>query len=405
MAMMIVAMAALHWAVALQHSQPLLNISGVYRDGPAQIVVTAADDAGRWTAVCHVGAQPCGWPNATGTLSGRNLTVVFQPSGTHDQGKVVGQIGQLQLRWDHGGVWLGGNPPTPPGPPSPPPPPPPWQPSPYSFDVTQLTSAATSTGAIVCGRWSNDSAHAAAQCSDTTQNSDFSFNYNPSHVQLPGSNSGDALLVRTQARPGDPSRMSLLKRLAKPGVSPSSMRFERSTEERIVFAPLSGPDSPDAFGTEDPYLTLREKDQTYYLFYTAVAYNYGQSLNATLSLATCRGDPAIKSCWQRRGPVLAQHSWMGKTCCGGLLLRDDVSTADDPHPCVWFPPELVRGCCCQNQLSHLNGACRLSSFVDTTIYFSERVRSSWPELGPRRLRRATSSSHSPLPREYPPPQR
>eukprot|EP01052_Picozoa_sp_SAG31_P011270 SAG31_NODE_635_length_13360_cov_4.229847_6_plen_276_part_00 len=268
-------------------------------------------------------------------MSGRNLTVVFSPSGTHDQGKVVGQTpGQLQLCWEHGGVWLSGNP----APPGPPPPPPPWQPSPYSFNVTQLTSAATSTGAIVCGRWSNDSAHAAAQCSYRTQNSDFSFNYNPSHVQLPGLGSGDALLVRTQARSGDPSRLSLLRRIAKPGIAPSSMQFERSTEERIVFAPLSGPDSPDAFGTEDPYLTFREKDQTYYLFYTAVAYNSGQSLNATLSLATCHGDPAIKSCWRRRGPVLPQHSWMGKTCCGGLLLRDDASIADDPHPCVQCPP-------------------------------------------------------------------
>eukprot|EP01050_Picozoa_sp_SAG11_P006387 SAG11_NODE_493_length_8965_cov_4.112339_4_plen_804_part_00 len=315
-----------------------VNLTGVYREGAALIRIVdsrpGTSSNRSFVATCHDGAAFCGWSNATGTVCGRAVKVVFLPSGATDAGAVIGSqaTADLQLRWIRGGTWSTANPgpgPVPPAPP--PPPPPPWDPSPFTFEVTQLHGQ-TSTGAVVCGLWSNDSVHAAAQCSPATYNSDFHFNYNPSHVPLPDGKS-DALLVRTQKLGGAPFKLALVKRLGPPGLAPASMRFEKSTDENIVFEPQPGPDSPDRFGTEDPYLAYRPKDQTYYLFYTAVAETAsGQVFNATLSLSTCKGNPADKACWQRRGALLPDHPWMGKTCCGGLLLRDDAATATDPQP-------------------------------------------------------------------------
>jgi len=131
--------------------------------------------------------------------------------------------------------------------------------------------------------------------------------------------SGGGLLVRVQQLSPWPyaSKLAFVRQLSDTLLD---LRFQRVTEDSVVFGP-STPD--DAMGTEDPYAVFREMDGTYYMFYTAVADKDGQWFNATLSLATNSGDPANASAWVKRGAVLPSHPWMGKTCCGGLLLRDD----------------------------------------------------------------------------------
>jgi len=125
----------------------------------------------------------------------------------------------------------------------------------YSFKQTPLRGH-TSTGAVICGpaprRGSPPPLDYCEQgagvcCSPESANSEFTNNYSPAWLPLPGG--GDGLMLRVaDPVPDGPvpfdrygySRFALVARLG----NASSLEFERVTEEKIVFQ-----DTPD---TEDP---------------------------------------------------------------------------------------------------------------------------------------------------------
>ena len=203
----------------------------------------------------------------------------------------------------------------------------------YTLTATRLRSPATSTGAVVCGRAPpagsarplDYCATPGVCCSQATRNSNFTFNYNPAWMPLPGG--GDGLMVRVaDPVPGAPSpfflygysRFAVVERLG----GAASLAFENVTADRVVFE-----DTPD---TEDPYVVFDAASATYLLFYTAVATDgRGVKANSTMMLATNSGDPRRAGDWVRRGAVFPQLAGVyGKTCCGGLLLGAGVPGGD-----------------------------------------------------------------------------
>ena len=197
----------------------------------------------------------------------------------------------------------------------------------YSLTATRLRSPNTSTGAVICGRPPpagsraplNYCSSAGVCCTEATRNSNFTFNYNPAWIPLPGGR--DGLMVRVaDPVPGAPSpwfdygysRFAVVERVG----DGESLVFENVTDDKVVFV-----DTPD---TEDPYVVF-DGTSTYYLFYTAVATNSrGVKTNSSMRLAINSGDPRRPADWVKQGNVFPQLIGV----YGGLLLGQDVPGGD-----------------------------------------------------------------------------
>ena len=170
-------------------------------------------------------------------------------------------------------------------------------------------------------------------CNSLEDKSIFTFNYNPTYVDLrdKGKKIGDAILVRSQNLTAAPNKvgqsvMTLAKSQSESGLFDDldNIKLNRLDTSTVVFQPEGRGES---YGAEDPRLVYREKDQTYYLFYTAVEQGEGE-LFARLALATTK-NIQDKSSWIRRGPIVPMFRWSKS---GALLLRDDTT---GPHYLIW----------------------------------------------------------------------
>jgi predicted GH43/DUF377 family glycosyl hydrolase len=165
--------------------------------------------------------------------------------------------------------------------------------------------------------------------------STFDYNYNCAYLPLfEGSVQKDALLVRCQNHTTNiytvsPSMLAVSK-LTDP-INYNDIGFTKISNEDVVFSPI-GPQ--DAYGTEDPRIVYREKDQTYYLLYSAVSSN---PVVSRLALATTK-TPLIQSSWVRQGVLFPNITWSKS---GALLIRDDV--AGSPHYLFWGDSDLEPG--------------------------------------------------------------
>jgi len=123
--------------------------------------------------------------------------------------------------------------------------------------------------------------------------------------------------------------MLAVSRITDP-INYNNIGFTKITLDSVVMAP-TGPS--DAYGDEDPRIVYREKDQTYYLLYSAVSTN---PIVSNLALATTK-TPLNKTSWVRHGPLFPDIRWSKS---GALLIRDDVG---GPHYLFWGDSTLLAG--------------------------------------------------------------
>ncbi len=170
-------------------------------------------------------------------------------------------------------------------------------------------------------------------CNNQDNRSIFSFNYNPSFLEIRhnGVKVGEGLLVRSQnstKAPYDvgPSVFTLARSTSPSGMfdDPNNITVSRIDLASLVFEQQG---KAESYGVEDPRIVYRQKDHTYYMFYTAAEQN-GTEVYARLVLATTK-TPEKKNSWKRLGPVVPDFKWSKS---GALLLRDEYN---GPHFLIW----------------------------------------------------------------------
>jgi len=165
----------------------------------------------------------------------------------------------------------------------------------------------------------------------------FKYNYNCAWLPLVDPTTGeiqDSLLVRCQNITGDDVYQTTPSKLAYTLLGGRAdwgdVTFSPITDESIVFQPES---AADTFGTEDPRIVYRDKDQTYYLLYSAVS---SGPVVSRLALATTQ-TPLNASSWVRHGPLFPDLDWSKS---GSLLIRDGYP---GPHYLFWGDSGRVDG--------------------------------------------------------------
>jgi len=173
-------------------------------------------------------------------------------------------------------------------------------------------------------------------CSSQERKSIFTFNYNPSYldIRVNGKKIGEGLLVRSQnvtTPPYDvgPSVLTIAKSTTGNLDNPAKIEFTEIKLDDVIFDSVG---KSENYGVEDPRITYREKDQTYYMFYTAAEQTKDEII-AKLALATTK-NILDKNSWVRHGTVFPEWKWSKS---GSLLLRDDVG---GPHILIWGDEDL-----------------------------------------------------------------
>lgn len=158
----------------------------------------------------------------------------------------------------------------------------------------------------------------------TPGGSDFLYNYNAAYMPLFQDDRREgSLLVRVQdlvpnaTSPYDvgPSKIAIAY-LESISQGAKAVVFDYLPSSQVIIEPSS---PADALGTEDPRVSFSPfHNDTYFLFYTAVAQNADGSVSANLALATATTQPQIAKGWTQHGYVFPQLSWSKS---GALLAR------------------------------------------------------------------------------------
>jgi len=147
------------------------------------------------------------------------------------------------------------------------------------------------------------------------------YNYNTAFLPQSSTVPNGALLVRCQNISGSDvyqTQPSVINYANVKGSLDGDFQFAPITDLSIVIEP-EGMES--SYGTEDPRAVYREKDQTYYILYSAVENTTGNIPISKLALATTK-TPAIKSSYVLHGPIFPEVRWSKS---GALLIRDGYS--------------------------------------------------------------------------------
>lgn len=175
-------------------------------------------------------------------------------------------------------------------------------------------------------------------CSFKEGQSTYTCNYNPAFADLRIDNKpvAEGIFVRSQNITKPPYEVGQSVITLAESTSPSrtfdnldDIKLTKIDQSSVVFEPKGREEN---YGVEDPRVVYREKDRTYYMYYTAVEQGKGEVF-ARLSLATTK-TPKIKDSWERHGPIVPEFKWSKS---GALLLRDDMG---GPHYLIWGDDDL-----------------------------------------------------------------